>query len=109
MSPDCSVLVSVNSHEMIFFNQLDCFLFIDLSDFLEIIIAEFIDSFSDIGLESSLLHEEFLDLQPFIVLDDDHMMYYFVPVEPNPPSPLSVSLSSSTSFKVTTGTGTICI
>lgn len=62
----------MNPHEMIFFNQFDSFLLGKLSDFLEFFVAEFIDSLSDVGLNSILLHEQLLNLKPLIVFDDDH-------------------------------------
>ena len=62
----------MNSHKMIFFYNLDGFLLGNLSDFLEIIAAKFVDHLSDVRLQSILLHEEFLNLQPFKVFDDYH-------------------------------------
>ena len=104
LSPDCSVLVSMYSCEMVFINQLDCLALAELSDFLTIIIAEFIDRFSDIRLQAILLHEEFLNLQPFVIFDDYHSREdYFVPVEPNPPS-LFVSERVSVSSHSTVST-----
>lgn len=100
----------MHSDKMVFFNQVNSLFSLYHSDLLEFVIAEFIDHLPDIRIKSGLIFEQLLNLQPFVVLDDDHNRdCYFVPVLPKPPSPLSVSLSSSTSFKVTSGTGTICI
>lgn len=52
----------MNSHKMILFYHLDSFLLGKLSDFLEIIVAKFIDNLPEVRL----------NLQPFIVLDDNH-------------------------------------
>lgn len=62
LSPDCSVLVSMNFDEVIFFYLLDGLLLCELSDFLEVIVALFIDNLSEVRL----------DFQPLVVLDDDH-------------------------------------
>lgn len=62
LSPDCSVLVSMNFDEVIFFYLLDSLLLCELSDFLEVIVALFIDNLSEVRL----------DFQPLVVLDDDH-------------------------------------
>ena len=62
----------MNSREMIFVNQFDSFLLGKLLDLLEFIVAEFIDSLSDVGLNSILLHEQLLNLKPLIVFEDDH-------------------------------------
>ena len=62
LSPDCSVLVSMNFDEVIFFYLLDRLLLCELSDFLEVIVALFIDNLSEVRL----------DFQPLVVLDDDH-------------------------------------
>lgn len=62
LSPDCSVLVSMNFDEVIFLYLLDSLLLCELSDFLEVIVALFIDNLSEVRL----------NFQPLVVLDDDH-------------------------------------
>lgn len=52
----------MNSHKMIFVYHLDSFLLGKLSDFLEVIVAKFIDNLSEVRL----------NLQPFKVFDDNH-------------------------------------
>lgn len=52
----------MNFDEVIFFYLLDSLLLCELSDFLEVIVALFIDNLSEVRL----------DFQPLVVLDDDH-------------------------------------
>ena len=77
--PDCSVLISVYFLEVIFFDQINSFLFGYLLHLLEVIVALFVDHLSEVRL----------NLQPLVVFNDYHSLYYS-PDDPYPFAPLSV-------------------
>ena len=87
------MLIEVDHLKAVFLYDFPGLFLADLTDFLEVIPAELVYRAADIRMPD----------KPLIVPDYLHSMFYFVPVDPKPPS-LSVSESSSVSSHWTVST-----